>query len=130
LCDLLPRRWKEKIYWKSCGGYVGRDEEYVEALNVDFAKVDMVVVVVESKMCRLRGKSGPVNHPITTLEIVPTYIVPLNYHWIFNVSTSLLNGFTLTAVIVIFLSPSSTEVATNFRAPICMAGGYKSLILT
>jgi len=44
LFDLLPLRWKERIYLKSCGGYVGRDAEYVEALNVDFAKVDMVVV--------------------------------------------------------------------------------------
>jgi len=59
-------------------------------LNVDFAKVDMVVVVVvESKttLCWLRGKSGPVIHPITTLEIVPTYVLPLNHHWSFNAST-------------------------------------------
>ena len=27
--------------WNNCEGYVGRDAEYVEALKVDFAKVDM-----------------------------------------------------------------------------------------
>jgi len=91
---------------------------YVEALNVDFAKVDMVMERKNNLF------AGFLANPDRYGGVDYYFVVPTAGVFMYQRLTSHLNGFTLITLIVSFVPPLATEMPTNFRAPTCccMAG--------